>query len=115
MDSLRDAREACMIYVTVGSDAEARAIARALVTEKLVACANILGPATSLYRWQGQIEEAQELVMICKTTRDRVAAASARVKSLHTYETPCITVYAMAEADPRFLGWIETETRAREA
>jgi periplasmic divalent cation tolerance protein len=110
MDSLAAAQDACMIYVTVGSDAEARKIASALVREKHAACVNILGQATSIYTWKGAMEEAQEIVMICKTRRSHAKAAAARIKELHGYEVPCIAVYEMAAGFPPFLAWIEAET-----
>ena len=99
-----------MIYVTVADDAEAKKIAVALVTEELVACVNILGAATSIYTWKGTVEEAQEIVLICKTQRHLADAVAARVKSLHSYETPCITVYRMDAAYPPFLDWIVEST-----
>ena len=110
MDSLAAASDACMIYITAGTGDEARVIARALVDEKLVACANILGPATSIYTWNGATEEAQEFVLICKTGRAMASQAAARAKALHSYATPCITVYDMAAAYPPYLQWIMTET-----
>jgi periplasmic divalent cation tolerance protein len=110
MDSLAAAQDACMIYVTVGSDTEARKIATALVSEKLAACVNILGPATSIYTWKGRMEEAQEVVMVCKTRRSQAQAAAARIKKLHSYEVPCIAVYGMEAGYPQFLDWIGAET-----
>jgi periplasmic divalent cation tolerance protein len=113
MDSLATAPDACMIYVTVGSDAEAKKIASALVNERHVACVNILPAATSIYTWKGMVEEAQEIVMICKTRRSAAQAVAARIKELHSYEVPCIAVYDMAAGFPPFLDWIKAETRAR--
>ena len=99
-----------MIYVTAASRAEALIIARALVDEKLVACANILGDATSIYRWQGKVEEAQEIVLIAKTRRDLADKALERIKALHSYDVPCAVVYDMAAGLPDYLAWIDRET-----
>ncbi len=110
MDFLAATAKACMIYVTVGDMGEARKIAMALVTEKLVACVNILGSATSIYTWKGQVEEAQEFVLVCKTERLRAADVAARVKALHSYEVPCITAYDMTAGYPPFLEWISEQT-----
>ena len=99
-----------MIYVTTASRDEAVKIARALVGEKHVACANVLGEATSIYRWQGQIEEAQEIVLVAKTRRDLVARALARIKELHSYAVPCAVVYDMADGLVDYLEWIDQET-----
>ena len=100
----------CMIYVTAASNDEASKIARALVTEKLAACANILGPAQSIYRWQGKVEEAHEIVVIFKTRRDLADGALARIKTLHSYDVPCAVVYDISAGLPDYLAWLTTET-----
>ena len=109
-DSRIGAENACMVYVTVGAHAEATMLARTAVGERLAACANILGPATSIYRWKGEVEEAQEFVLIFKTRRTLSGQLAARIKALHSYATPCIVTYAMTAADPAFLGWLAAET-----
>lgn len=101
-----------MIYVTAGSRDEAMTIARALVAERLVACANVLGEATSVYQWNGNVEEAQEIVVIAKTRRDLADRALARIKALHSYDVPCAVVYDMAAGLPGYLAWIAAETAA---
>lgn len=100
----------CMIYVTAGSHEEALKIARALVDEKLAACANVLGQAHSIYRWQGKVEEAQEVVLIAKTRRDLADKVLARIKALHSYDEPCAVAYDMAGGLPGYLSWIDAET-----
>ncbi len=100
-----------MIYITVGSADEARKIAAALVREQLIACANVFPPVTSVYTWKGEVEEAQEIVMICKTRHSLAAAVSARIKQLHSYEVPCITVYGMEAGFPPYLDWIRDVTK----
>ena len=99
-----------MIYVTAASHAEALKIARALVDEKLAACANVLGEATSIYRWQGKVEEAQELVLIAKTRRALADKAVERIKALHSYDEPCAVVYDITGGLPTYLAWIAQET-----
>lgn len=111
-DSLETAFNTCMVYITAGSHDEALTIARTLIAERLAACANILGPATSIYTWQGTTEEAQEFVLIAKTRRTLAGRLSARVKALHSYDTPCIVTYPMGEGYPPFLRWIEEATIA---
>ena len=100
-----------MLYVTAGSRDEALELARALVTEKLAACANVLAQATSVYRWQGKIEEAPEVIMIAKTRKDLAEKALARIQELHSYEVPCAVAYDMAAGLPAYLTWIDDETR----
>jgi len=110
MTSLNKASKHCVIYVTAPSRDEALNIARTLVTEQLVACANVLGEATSVYRWQGKVEEAQEIVLIAKTRNDLAEAALARIKALHSYDVPCAVTYDMAAGLPAYLAWIDQET-----
>jgi periplasmic divalent cation tolerance protein len=99
-----------MIYVTAASRDEALKIGRALVAEKLAACANVLGEAASIYRWQGKVEEAQEFVLIAKTRRDLAESAMSRVKALHSYDVPCAVTYSMEAGLPEYLAWINRET-----
>ena len=104
----------CMIYLTAGSREEAFKIARALVDEKLVACANVLGEATSVYRWKGKVEEAAEMVVIAKTRKDLADKVLARVQALHSYDVPCAVAYDMATGLPPYLAWIDAETAPNE-
>jgi periplasmic divalent cation tolerance protein len=99
-------------YITAGSDAEARTIAHALVDERLAACVNILGAATSIYRWQGTIEEATEVVLIAKTRRDLFDRLTERVRALHSYEVPCVLELAIGRGNPAYLAWLAAETEA---
>src|SRR5512143_866835 len=85
-----------MIYVTAPTRDDAMAIGRALVSEKLAACVNVLGEARSIYRWEGAVEEANEIVVIAKTRQALVDQALARIKQLHSYEVPCAVAYGMA-------------------
>ena len=105
--------ETCMIYGTASSPAEARLIARALVEDQLVACVNLLDGCTSVYRWQGAVEEATETVFIAKTTKALSGEALTRIKALHSYEVPCAVVYDMAGGLPAYLAWIASETKER--
>jgi periplasmic divalent cation tolerance protein len=99
-----------MIYVTTGTGDEAMKIARGLVDEKLAACANVLGQMHSVYRWQGKVDEAQEVVVIFKTRRDLADRAIARIKALHSYDVPCAVAYDMSAGLPGYLAWIDRET-----
>ena len=95
------------IYITCGSAREAALIASALVGERLAACANIIPGMRSVYRWKGKIEQADETVLIAKTTEDMAPSLVARVKELHSYECPCIVQLPVAGGNPDFLRWIE--------
>jgi len=78
-----------------------------LVEERLAACAQVVGPVSSTYRWQGEVETASEWYCHLKTTAARVPALISRVRELHPYETPEIIAVAVAEGDARYLKWIE--------
>lgn len=99
-----------MIYITASAPEEARRIARFLVDERLAACANVLGPIESIYRWEGKVEEAQEIALIAKTSEPRVEALIARVKELHSYDCPCVVALPIESGYPPFLEWISEET-----
>ncbi len=98
------------IYVTAANPEQAKAIGEALVAERLAACANILAPMASIYRWQGKIQHDTEAVLIAKTRADLVEQVIARVRALHTYTVPCIVSLAIDAGNPDFLDWIANET-----
>lgn len=81
-------------------------IARTLVEEGLVACVNLLPGATSIYRWQGVLEEAGEVAFVAKTTDDRLSAATARLCELHPYELPEVLTLE-AGASEAYGQWVE--------
>jgi periplasmic divalent cation tolerance protein len=88
----------------------ARRIARQLVTENLAACANIIPAVESIYRWQDKIENAQETIVLFKTTAARYAAFQERLKSLHPYEVPEIICLRIADGLPEYLRWVSENT-----
>lgn len=102
--------EFVMAYITAGTDEEAETIAAALVEEKLAACVNILGPVASIYRWRGEIEQAREIVLLAKTRTALFERLRDKVKALHSYDTPCIVAYAIADGYAPYLDWIREET-----
>lgn len=94
--------------VTCASQEEASRIARALVTERLAACVNILeSPVRSVYRWKGRVETAMEHLLVIKTRRARLRALEAAVKRLHSYQTPEIIALPVAEGSRRYLAWLD--------
>lgn len=98
------------LYATAGSAEEASRIGRALVQERLAACANIFDGIRSFYWWEGAVQDDNEAVLIAKTRADLAAAAIARVKELHSYSVPCVTVLPIKDGNPDFLAWIDAET-----
>ncbi len=95
-----------IVFTTAGSEEEARKISRYLVENRLAACVNIVPRITSVYRWQGAVEEAEERLLIVKTTAaafDRVRNA---ISELHSYDLPeCISL-AIEDGSPAYLQWI---------
>jgi periplasmic divalent cation tolerance protein len=104
------AMEALFIYMTAGSMEEARSIAHTLVEERLAACVNVIDGMRSVYRWQDKVEEASEVVMIAKTSAGGFDALAARVRDLHSYDTPCIVALPLTDGDPGYLDWIRANS-----
>jgi periplasmic divalent cation tolerance protein len=98
------------VYATAADAAEAERIGRAVVSERLAACANVLPAMRSVYWWQGKLEEGSEAVLILKTTHERLDALVARVKALHSHDCPCIEALEVAGGNPEFLAWVARET-----
>jgi periplasmic divalent cation tolerance protein len=108
---MRDEHDAVVVYITAGSPGEAATLARALVAERLAACVNRV-PVESVYRWQGAIEEAPEVLLIVKTRRARLDALAARVQALHSYTVPEMVVLPLVAGWPPYLQWLADETSA---
>ena len=90
---------------------EARTLVDALLSERLIACANLLGPVTSRYWWQGAIEEGQELVLLMKTTRPIAPRLRARIAELHSYDVPEVLEFAVDGGLPAYLEWVAASCR----
>lgn len=99
------------IYMTAGSKAEAQKIGKALVESRLAACVNILDNMQSIYRWEEKIQEDSEVVLIAKTTEPLVSLLIDKVRSLHSYDCPCIVSLPVLEGYPPFLDWIHSEVK----
>lgn len=100
----------CLLYVTAASRDEALALGRTLVEARLAACANVLDGMTSIYRWQDELREDQEAVLILKTRAELADAAIARLRELHSYDCPCVLRLPIEGGNPEFLAWIAAET-----
>lgn len=97
-----------LLVITTCPDAEcAQEIAAAMVNASLVACVNILPGATSVYRWQDNIEQAQELVLLMKTTAEAYPALESALQELHPYELPEIIAVPIETGLPGYLDWID--------
>jgi periplasmic divalent cation tolerance protein len=98
------------VYATFADSEEAARIARTLVEERLAACANILGPVRSIYRWKGAVEDAVETAALFKTRADLASALIARLAALHSYDVPAAVVWPIVAALPAYAEWVGAET-----
>jgi len=103
--------EVNFIYMTAGSRDEARKIGEKLVVSRLAACVNIIDNINSFYMWQGKVQDDTEVVMIAKTTAARVPQLVEKVKSLHSYDCPCIVSIPVSGGNQDFLDWIAEEVK----
>jgi periplasmic divalent cation tolerance protein len=102
--------KAAFCYVTCPSREEAQAIARALMDERVIACANILPGMTTIYRWQGAVHEGDEVVLILKTRAALAERVTQRVRELHSYDCPCVAILPVMGGNPAYLDWLLAET-----
>lgn len=96
-----------IVLTTCPDSTLAERIARALVTEKLAACVNILSPMRSIYSWKGETTSAQEYLLIIKGSVNRYSAIEARIRDLHTYELPEVIGVPIVAGLPAYLAWLE--------
>ena len=99
------------IYMTASSKDEARTIGRELVQTRLAACVNIFDNMNSFYIWEGELQDDNEVVIIAKTAKAQVPELIEKVKSMHSYDCPCIISLPVTDGNPDFLQWIENEVR----
>jgi periplasmic divalent cation tolerance protein len=104
-----------VVYVTVGAAEEAGRIARALVEDHLAACVNQLPAVRSTYRWQGQVEQSNEELLIIKTRRDLLSSVQQRVRELHSYDLPELIALPIVEGSLEYLQWLDDQLTPREA
>ncbi len=100
-----------LVYVTFPNSETALSICRLLVEEKLIACANILPPHTSLYEWNNEIKQETETGALLKTRKKLFEALQQRILSLHPYDCPCIAMISLKNGHADFLNWIQSQTQ----
>jgi periplasmic divalent cation tolerance protein len=99
--------EALVVFSTFANEADAARVARVLVEERLVACANLIPGARSIYRWQDEVRDEAEVVVLMKTRKQDWTALLSRLHELHPYDTPeCIAVRIAAGA-PKYMAWLD--------
>ncbi|HXG04701.1 MAG: divalent-cation tolerance protein CutA [Candidatus Rokubacteria bacterium] len=100
--------EVCVVLSTAPSPEAGAGIGRHLVAEHLAACVNVVPGARSIYRWQGQVEESDEALLIIKTERTRYPALARRLQELHTYSVPEVLALPVETGAPAYLAWVRT-------
>jgi periplasmic divalent cation tolerance protein len=103
-----------IVLSTAGSEDEARKIARELVERRLAACVNIIPQIESIYRWQGNVESAQEWLLLIKTTAERFAAVRDAIRELHSYELPECIAIKVEDGSEEYLKWIADAVKKKE-
>ena len=102
------------VYVTTSSEHEAKDIAKNLLDQRLIACANLF-PITSLYFWDEKLQEEAEIAIIMKTRAGLVDILIDELKKLHSYDVPCIVSWDIIKGNEEYLSWIKGETVEAEA
>jgi len=100
-----------IVLSTAGSKEEAQRIAHALVERQIAACVNVSGPIESVYRWEGAIENAQEWLMIIKTTSAAFERVRDTIRALHSYELPECILLPIENGSAEYLDWIGENSR----
>lgn len=105
-----------LVYITTKDRDEARAIGRTLVEEKLTACVNIIDSMEAIYRWDGEIQQDKECILIAKTPYHNVKDLTERVRQLHSYDCPCIISLQLSEQEgnEEYQQWLIRETQKKE-
>lgn len=98
-----------VILSTCESEADARRIATHLVERRLAACVNIMPGATSVYRWKGSIETAQECILVIKSRRDLIGTIEEEFRSIHPYEVPELIALPVTGGATSYLHWLSSE------
>jgi periplasmic divalent cation tolerance protein len=104
----------CQVTTTLPDRAAAQNMAETLVAERLAACAQVLGPVSSTYRWEGQVKHAEEWYCYLKTTEYGLPALEQRIRELHPYELPELIALPISWGDTQYFDWIRTEVRTPE-
>ena len=100
--------------VTCSSRAEARKVAKAILTKKLAACVNIMNGLESHYWWQGKLESARECLLLIKTTRARVRVVTSTIKAAHSYQVPEVIFLPVTAGESKYLKWIRESVKAND-
>ncbi len=102
--------DAIVVLCTCPDNTCARTLAQTLLSEKLAACVNLIPQVTSLYCWQGKMEESQEVQLIIKSRRTLFGVLQQRIQTLHPYEVPEILAMPVLSGNAAYLQWLQEQT-----
>ena len=102
--------DAIQVVTATPTEAEAHRIGAALVEQRLAACVQVVGPITSIYRWQGRLEVSQEWLCIIKTRTALYSSVEERIRALHSYTLPEILAFTVEHGERGYLDWLRQET-----
>ena len=105
--------EYCQVVTTTDSRSAADALARGAAEARVAACAQVVGPITSTYWWEGRVDTAEEWQVVFKTTAERYPALEEHLRSHHGYDVPEILCTPVTAGNPSYLEWLSAETRPR--
>ena len=105
--------DALLVFTNLPDVESARALATTLVEQRVAACVNVLAPCQSIYRWEGKLEEAEEVTLLIKTSAARYAALEEAIRAYHPYELPEIVAVRIEKGLPDYLAWVAASTAAQ--
>jgi periplasmic divalent cation tolerance protein len=103
--------QALLCITTLPNQAAANKLAESLVAERLAACVSILAPCRSIYHWQGEVNQDDEVPLLIKTTAERYAELERHLKQNHPYELPELIAVEITQGLPAYLDWLTAQTR----
>ena len=105
-----DEADTLLVFTNLPDHDAALALARGLVERRLAACVNVLNGCTSVYRWKGDVEQADEVPVMLKTRAARYSEVEAAIRDLHPYELPEVIAVPVVRGLPDYLEWVAEET-----
>ena len=103
---MKDGRAFRIVLSTAGSEEEGARIAKSLVERKLCACVNLVPKIRSFYRWEGAVQDDAEVLLIIKTTQDKLQSLSDLLAEIHSYDVPEVLAIAVDQGSASYLEWL---------